>query len=151
MEDSTVGFNKTGDPGLPGSESGSGSPGYEGIMGVAGGIGIAGASNAEIQSSTIYANRGYNGGGIQVMNSATLLMVNSTLSDNDAAESGGGITVSGTDATLVYVTITLNAADWDADLSGGGGGFYSTGTLSLRNSWFAIVISCFNLSGSSVK
>jgi CSLREA domain-containing protein len=135
MSDSTVSENLSGGLGLGGSGSGGGSDGYDGVLGSGGGLALASAANANIQTSTFNQNRGFNGGGVQLMSGSQLEMVNSTLSTNYAAESGGGINCSGTssDAALIFVTVSFNTADWDNDGSGGGGGFENTATLTVKN------------------
>jgi CSLREA domain-containing protein len=135
MNYSTVGFNESGEIAFGGAGSGLGFDGYDGALGGGGGMSLGNGANGNIQTSTIYQNTGYSGGGLQVTNGTQLLMINSTLSGNNASNNGGGIYVSGTgtNADLIFVTITDNLADWDEDGSGEGGGFYNTANLTVRN------------------
>lgn len=92
-----------------------------------------------IQSVLFFDNRsGFDGGAI--WNDASLSIVNSTISTNQAARSGGGIfnDINGS-ASVRSSTITLNRADSTANGTGGGGGFRSDAALpfNLTNSILA--------------
>lgn len=114
-----------------------------------GGIEIYGVTSPKglILNSTISGNRALNnedgfGGGINC-GDCELTIVNSTVSENEAAVSGGGISNFGS-VTLLNVTMTGNTADADAvpnpfDGIDDGGGIYNDGgaTVSLKNSILA--------------
>lgn len=74
-------------------------------------------------------------GGIATNALCTLALTNVTIHGNSAAESGGGIRLSGGDVTLTNCTVSSNASDTDSMGSGGGGGIdaSSGGTVTLRN------------------
>lgn len=101
-----------------------------------GGIRLNGA-NATINSSTISGNKaGSAVGGGEIIDS-TLLMTNSTVSGNTANGGVGGLQFWGSlnDATLRFVTLTGNVADFDNDGSGNDGGFYrQAGILNILSS-----------------
>jgi len=85
-----------------------------------------------LQSVLLFDNRsGFDGGAI--WNDDSLTMVNSTISTNQAARSGGGIftDINGS-ASIRSSTITLNRADANANGMGGGGGFRSDSAFSFN-------------------
>ncbi len=68
------------------------------------------------------------GGGIFNLGLSSLMTVtNSTISGNQAPDSGGGVYNSSATLSLQYVTLSHNTADSDADGVGEGGGIYNTG------------------------
>ncbi len=84
-----------------------------------------------ILNSTISNNEATNGGGIS--NSGAMTLVNSTISGNSATFDGGGLLNGGT-ANLYNVTVANNIADSDANGGGGAGGVrIITGTVTIRN------------------
>ncbi len=89
-----------------------------------------------------------NGGGVSTTgNQGTINFINCTISDNHADNNGGGAYIvtpgSGTgNATLLNVTVANNAADFDNNGSGTGGGIaQNTAVVTLRN---AIIANNFN-------
>ena len=101
-----------------------------------GGIAVSGAGTVfTIKRSTISNNRAGLGGGIHLQ-SATLNLVNTTVSGNLSYKSGGGLAVDSGTAGLYNVTITNNIANSDASAGNefGGGVYKNTGTLAFRNS-----------------
>jgi large repetitive protein len=88
-----------------------------------GGGGIYQSGTAKIRGSTINANVADNGGGIY--NASELVLLESTLSGNNATTDGGGI-YSDANAFLYSTSIIGNVADSDHDVNGGvGGGMYA--------------------------
>ena len=75
------------------------------------------------------------GGGGGINGNGDLVVINSTLSNNSAVNSGGGLTVgSGAAAKLYNVTITANTAAVNKGNQGDGGGIrIANGTVELRN------------------
>jgi CSLREA domain-containing protein/uncharacterized repeat protein (TIGR01451 family) len=110
-----------------------------------GGIDSGTGAHLAIAESTISGNAATGlfaiGGGISSAGRATL--TNVTLSDNSAAQDGGGIAVlsGGADAVrLNNVTVAGNTADADANNSGNAGGIYvqnGSGDVTLMNSLLA--------------
>ncbi len=96
----------------------------EPVMGYGGGIYGDGAT-ITIRGSTIAGNDGVRGGGIA--STGSLVMENSTVSDNASAAGGGGLWLEGA-ADLAYLTISANVADPDTL---GGGAIYISGTASV--------------------
>lgn len=79
-------------------------------------------------------------GGIYNLGSSSLMTVtNSTISGNQAPDSGGGVYNSSATLSMQYVTLSHNTADSDADGVGEGGGIYNTGggTVNLQNTIIA--------------
>ncbi len=74
-------------------------------------------------------NPGAGFGAAGILNSGTLTLTNSTVTDNTGENFGGGIYNIGT-LTLVDTTVSDNIL-LGSNNSGGGGGIYSTGTLTL--------------------
>jgi hypothetical protein len=101
---------------------------------------------ARISQSTISGNVAHNntGGGIELSNTSTLAMVNSTVTRNRADLDGGGIEadLSAGNVTLNSVTIGRNVADADGNASGTGGGINiepgNTATFDIVNSIVAL-------------
>ncbi len=104
------------------------------------GGGIFNAGEMTIVDSTVsrnYAGHG-RGGGIFNAQSATLELVNSTISDNGADGDGGGLygggIFNGGEMTILNSTVSGNTA-FDAVFGGGlGGGIANAGSMSLSNS-----------------
>src|SRR6185503_12500398 len=95
-------------------------------------------SGLTIVNSTIDRNVARDGGGLY-NGSTTIVMVNSTVSENAAGRNGGGIYSGGGLADTINIynsTIVGNEADSDADDVGIGAGIYNEAgaTLNLRNS-----------------
>jgi len=126
MEASTVAQNSTGVGGSGGSGSSSGSPGADGLRGYGGGFTLNESAYANVTTSTIYENLGFFGGGFDIGSGSTLWMSHSTVSNNDAEYSGGGIGVAsgGSSALIYFSTFTLNTANWNNSGGGDGGGIY---------------------------
>ena len=127
--------------------------------GFAGG-GILNYGTLTVQRSTIAGNESEVGGGIYGHGGASTTILDSTLSDNFAGDSGGGIytigeltvvnsTISGNRAigdgggiadftgdrvALTNVTVVFNQADADGDGAGTGGGLRGSGDTVLHNS-----------------
>jgi CSLREA domain-containing protein len=79
-------------------------------------------------------------GGIYNLGSSSLMTItNSTISGNQAPDSGGGVYNSAATLSMQYVTLSHNTADSDADGVGEGGGIYNTGggTVNLQNTIIA--------------
>jgi hypothetical protein len=77
------------------------------------------------------------GGGIYNIDTTSLVLVNSTLSQNSANNNGGGIWNSGL-VNLYSTSVLFNLADADHDLNGGrGGGIWNSGSFSLRHTLVA--------------
>ena len=101
-----------------------------------GGIAAAGVGTiVTIDRTTINHNRAGLGGGIHLQ-SATLNLVNTTVSGNLSYKSGGGLAVDSGAAWLYNVTIANNIANSDAvgTTEFGGGVYKNTGSLTFRNS-----------------
>ncbi|MEX0682036.1 MAG: right-handed parallel beta-helix repeat-containing protein [Dehalococcoidia bacterium] len=97
------------------------------------------AGTATITNSTVSGNTaaGHGGG---VRNDGALTLANSTVSGNTSGINGGGIFNFGTTAatTITNSTISNNTADNDASDSGDGGGiFWFSGTVNLKNTILA--------------
>jgi len=95
-------------------------------------------SGLTIVNSTIDRNVARDGGGLY-NGSTTIVMVNSTVSENAASRNGGGIYSGGGLADTINIynsTIVGNEADSDVDDVGIGAGIYNEAgaTLNLRNS-----------------
>jgi hypothetical protein len=78
------------------------------------------------------------GGGL--WNNGSLTIRNSTISQNNANNNGGGIYNQGGNANIYNTSIVFNGADADADPNGGsGGGVYNrpAATFNLRNTLLA--------------
>lgn len=84
---------------------------------------------AHLERSAVYDNAGNHGGGI--LNSGSLIVVNSTISGNQALISGGGI-YNQLVATFYSSTIAANQADADNSGIGGGGGVENEGGASFE-------------------
>ena len=147
----TIDSNTAGQDGLPGNGGaggaggvgGTGSPsGSDGSAGFAGTTGDSGSPGdcgglcnetsgiVTLRNSTINGNHGWFGGGI--LNSGSLTVVNSTVSQNDASGPlssgwGGAILNAGT-STLTNTTIAENIA---SEVTGG---ISSSGSMEMRNS-----------------
>jgi hypothetical protein len=89
-------------------------------------------ADLEIEASTFAGNRTYldNGGGLNLTGNGTIRITNTTLSDNVAAGSGGGVALGGPTVDLANVTIAGNVAG----ATGGGLGSVGGGTLRLHGS-----------------
>jgi CSLREA domain-containing protein len=89
-----------------------------------GGLMISGNASGTIVDSEISANTSeYDNAGLA--NFGTLIVTNSTISGNSAADDGGGLIAgSGSTTRLYNVTIANNTADDDNDGNGDGGGLY---------------------------
>jgi hypothetical protein len=89
-----------------------------------GGVEIEGEFRAA--RSVFHSNVAVRGGGILVRSSGAVIMDNSTVSANSAAESGGGLYLEGSPGLNVYSsTIAFNAADADQNETGDAGGVYN--------------------------
>jgi hypothetical protein len=101
-----------------------------------GGVFIRKSSTVYVISSAIYSNTAQYGAGI--LNTGSLFVTNSTISQNDASEDGGGIYNSGTVNTY-NATIAYNGADADVNYSGNGAGVFtgSGATFNLLNTLLA--------------
>lgn len=94
--------------------------------GLLGGVGLTSLENVTVDNN----ESAIQGGGIA--NYAQMLVVNSTISNNSADGSGGGLYLTGGTATTVRSsTIFANVADADDDGNGYGGGFADTGAASV--------------------
>jgi Ca2+-binding RTX toxin-like protein len=94
-----------------------------------GGIAVNGVTQAHtltVIDSTISANRGIDGGGIQTADQSVVTLRNTTVSGNVALVDGGGINSLGK-TILNNVTVTANRADFNDDSIGQGGGVYDEG------------------------
>lgn len=104
------------------------------------GGGIDAAGMMTITASTIMSNtasNGSSGGGINIGSGGQLLMLNSTLSGNQATNAGGAIFMAG-NVTLKNVTITANLGNSDFSGPNGAGGVHiSSGVLTLENTVLA--------------
>src|SRR5690606_30176199 len=78
------------------------------------GGGILNEGDLTVRGTTVTGNRAIYGGGISTANASQAVVVNSTISDNDAYEDGGGISVeTAGKLTLRSSTVSGNAADAD--------------------------------------
>ena len=107
------------------------------------GGGILNEGGLTVRSSTISGNRAIYGGGISTAGTSTALIVNSTVTGNEASEDGGGISVE-TAGTIAIrsSTVTNNEADRDGSGGGDGGGIFAStsadgGILELKNALIA--------------
>lgn len=126
LVDTTLRDNLTG----LGARGGTGSvSGENGKRGDGGGILIKNGS-VELSGCTLSGNLAYDGGGI--LNYRELTITNSTISQNTAAQYGGGIYNTSVDAiaALVFVTVAQNTAE-------DGGGITSDEPLTITNSILA--------------
>lgn len=90
-----------------------------------------------ISRSAFFSNTAQYGGGITF--AGTGWVSNSTFSENEAAEDGGGILIAAqSDGLITSVTLTGNKADSDGDNSGVGGGLHLSGGLWQNPGEFAI-------------
>jgi CSLREA domain-containing protein len=116
-----------------------------GTIGWGGGIVNADGGAVQIEGSLISYNwvqktggSAHAGGILNFGPTSVMTVTNSTISGNEAADSGGGVANSNATLTMRYVTLSHNTADSDADGSGDGGGiFQSGGTASLQNTIIA--------------
>jgi hypothetical protein len=102
-----------------------------------GALAISGSgSSTFITRTTISNNVATNSGGGIVSLSNPVTIVDSTISGNSAEENGGGLYQYGNSLSVTGSTISGNAADTDPSSIGGSGGgiFKSTGSLSVLNS-----------------
>lgn len=94
-----------------------------------GGLANGSSATANFFASTILDNQATYGGGVD-NSGGTVFMVNSTIASNRALIDGGGVynlMQSGKSnyLDLRSVTVSRNAADWDVNGSGNGGGVYN--------------------------
>lgn len=92
-----------------------------------------------ITASTISANEAYDGGGIfMTEGSPAITVLNSTISNNSADHSGGGVFVEVGDATFNNSTVTGNSANGIEGYNGDGGGIHNQGgAVTIRNTILA--------------
>lgn len=107
-----------------------------------GALAIGPSSSAKLVASTVDRNKGGNGAGIFVGlgGGAALTVVNSTIANNRAQLSGGGIAAASSGVVeLRNVTVARNVAN-TADVAQEGGGIaeLSTGPIVVRNSIIAL-------------
>ena len=90
-----------------------------------GGLFVGTSAEITLQYSTVSGNSAANGGGI-LSGSGTLIQ-DSTIAENDASASGGGLYIASTSGAEVIQnsTITGNTADSDSNGDGKGGGIFS--------------------------
>ena len=113
------------------------------------GGGILNDGNLMVVNSTLTGNNaGTDGAGIHQTAAATsLTLINTTISGNSAAGSGGGVIVLGGTMTSINSTFTNNVADSDNNGTGTGGGIAAqAGTTILKNT---IVAGNLNEDGGS--
>jgi hypothetical protein len=108
---------------------------------------------AVIERSTIAGNSAYKGGGIFVYvgypTPDTMVVTNSTISENNASVDGGGIFNAAT--TNIYnTTIAFNQADADADFDGTGAGIFDSGNAGVVFNMHSSVVAGNYLSGYPV-
>jgi CSLREA domain-containing protein len=116
-----------------------------GNSGYGGGIFNTGGGAVHIEGSLISYNWVQETGGSALAggilnggSTSVMTVTNSTISGNEAGDSGGGVYNSYATLTMQYVTLSHNTADSDADGTGDGGGiFQSNGTVSLQNTIIA--------------
>ena len=102
-----------------------------------GGVYVTSPGTLTLTQSTVSGNAAVNNGGGIFNNGGTLTLTNATISGNSAGSSGGGLWNTG-ELTLLNVTVSLNAADQNADEAGVGGGiFHNTGSASTKNTILA--------------
>ena len=103
----------------------------------AGGINVQDDASVTITNSTISNNGGnsFGIGGIFIGLSTTLTMTNSTISGNNG--SGGGAFVAGGLYTDAGSTTTLTNDTFANNTAGDGGGIYSQGTVNMKNTILA--------------
>ncbi|MGD8574384.1 MAG: choice-of-anchor Q domain-containing protein [Gammaproteobacteria bacterium] len=101
-----------------------------------GGLFDSGSHTSHIIRSAINGNSATGGGGIGGRRLVRLDIVNSTISNNNARDIGGGITTNGT-ASLLNATVAGNATAGDADFGGGGLNSFAGGTYLLKNTLLA--------------
>ena len=110
------------------------------IFADAGGGGILNSGKLTLQNSTVSANTASNNGGGSIYNgiSATLTILTSTISNNEATTGpiGGGGIFNDTNAraTVRNTTISGNDVPDDTTVNGGGGGISSRGPFTLTRS-----------------
>lgn len=100
-----------------------------------GGLYVEGGST-RIESSSIILNSATHGAGVWACSTASIDLVNSTISVNRAVGDGGGLyACAGASVRLSSVTISNNVADSDAAGGGDGGGIFvaSPGQVLLQN------------------
>ena len=99
-------------------------------------LGDDGSPSLAVRGSTITGNRaegGGSGGGIDGQTSGTILVEDSTVSDNFAGDTGGGIRSFGEAVTIVRSTVTGNSTEGDG-FGGGGIDTSQGGPLTVVNS-----------------
>jgi hypothetical protein len=100
-------------------------------------LGDDGTASLIVRNSTItdnHATGGGSGGGIDGQTGGTILVEDSTISDNTAGDSGGGVRTFGAGVTITRSTVSGNSTEGD---TGGGGGIdasQSSGPLVIVNS-----------------
>lgn len=100
------------------------------------GAGILNDGALTIVNSTLSNNAAANDGGAisTTATSTSLTLINTTISGNSAGGSGGAVIVLGGTATSINSTITNNTADSDSNALGDGGGIRAhAGTITLKN------------------
>ncbi|MFT7223396.1 MAG: hypothetical protein ACI82Z_000931 [Cellvibrionaceae bacterium] len=92
-----------------------------------GGLSLYGGE-AVITNTTIRGNRSIDGGGLSVgrMDPTNLVVVNTTISSNQAANNGAGIQLLNGSVSLYNTTVTDNQADSNNDGEGSGGGLFAS-------------------------
>jgi hypothetical protein len=96
-----------------------------------------------LRSSLVYGNQAIYGGGVSTAGTATVTVVNSTVSNNAAREDGGGVSVeTGGNITLRSSSVVGNLADSDSSGGGDGGGVFAStsgvgGTMKLLSTLVA--------------
>jgi CSLREA domain-containing protein len=106
-----------------------------------GAIHVGGSDHVtEISGSTFVGNAALgedrDGGALRV-EGQSLTIVNSTFSDNTAADQGGAIWAAAATNRLINVTATANRADRDSDGNGDGGGLFGLNDVVVINSLLA--------------
>lgn len=106
--------------------------------GYGGGVYVQNKGKATIEGSTISNNTAYAGGGVYISEeSQDLTITNSTISENQTLEHGGGLLVEGTNAVIENVDFTFN----DAQGYGGGIRLSSNANVTIENSKISANIS----------
>ncbi len=89
-----------------------------------------------VERSTIFGNHGEAGGGIYIDSARSLVLIDTTISLNTSAGSGGGLYNVGT-VNAYNSSIVFNGADSGNVGSGLGGGVNNSGTFNIRNTLLA--------------
>jgi uncharacterized repeat protein (TIGR01451 family) len=91
------------------------------------GTGVVNSGTLILRNSTVSNNAAYDAGGVYNGYEATMTILNSTISGNRAEENAGGIKNWYGTLTITHSTIISNTANSNGDEYGSGGGIYSGG------------------------